>query len=138
MHFLLPLQNIQLNIMMMKIKNIGFGQHLKLYFQYVLVSIFIFIFQWIIKLSFQSERFAYILKVFAISILVFLINTLFMQFWMVIDIKKYIILNIVSSIVSLVLVSLLVIYFALDGALLAHVLYQSIVLVVTLIYVRSG
>ncbi len=105
----------------------------------VLVSIFIFIFSnELSSYLFQSERFAYILKVFAISIPVFLINTLFMAILNGHrDIKKYIILNIVSSIVSLVLVSLLVIYFALDGALLAHVLGQSIVLVVTLIYIKK-
>lgn len=105
----------------------------------VLVSIFIFIFSnELSSYLFQSERFAYILKVFAISIPVFLINTLFMAILNGHrDIKKYIILNIVSSIVSLVFVSLLIIYFALDGALLAHVLGQSIVLVVTLIYIKK-
>ncbi len=105
----------------------------------VLVSIFIFIFSnELSSYLFQSEQFAYILKVFAISIPVFLINTLFMAILNGHrDIKKYIILNIVSSIVSLVFVSLLVIYFALDGALLAHVLGQSIVLIVTLIYIKK-
>ena len=105
----------------------------------VVVSIFIFIFS--SQLSdylFQTENFAYILKVFAISIPVFLINTLLMAILNGHrDIKKYIILNIISSVVSLVFVTLLVVYFALDGALLAHVLGQSIVLIVTLIYTRK-
>ncbi len=105
----------------------------------VFVSIFIFIFSnELSNYLFQSEKFAYILEVFAITIPIFLMNTLFMAILNGHrDIKKYIILNIISSIVSLVFVSLLVIYFALDGALLAYVLGQSIVLIVTLIYIKK-
>lgn len=105
----------------------------------VLVSILILIFSnELSNYLFQSEKFAYILEVFAITIPIFLMNTLFMAILNGHrDIKKYIILNIISSIVSLVFVSLLVIYFALDGALLAYVLGQSIVLIVTLIYIKK-
>lgn len=105
----------------------------------IISSIFIFIFSnQFSNYLFKTESFSYILKVFAITIPIFLINTLFIA---IInghrDIKKYIILNIVSSIISLIFVSLLVIYFALDGALLAYVLGQSMILIVTLFYIKK-
>lgn len=105
----------------------------------ILVAILIFIFS--NKLSiylFQSDEFSYILEVFAITIPIFLMNTLFMAILNGHrDIKRYIMLNIVSSIVSLVIVSSLTIYFAFDGALLAYILGQSVVLVVTLLYIKK-
>jgi polysaccharide transporter, PST family len=105
----------------------------------IFISIAIFIFSnQFSNYLFQSEEFGYVLKVFAVTIPIFLINSLFMAILNGHrDIKKYIMLNIVSSIVSLIFVSLLVIYFALDGALLAYVLGQSIVLIVTLFYIKK-
>lgn len=105
----------------------------------ILIAILIFIFS--NKLStylFQSDEFSYILEIFAITIPIFLMNTLFMAILNGYrDIKRYITLNIVSSVVSLVIVSSLTIFFAFDGALLAYVLGQSVVLVVTLLYIKK-
>lgn len=105
----------------------------------IVISIIIFIFS--NKFSFyifHSAEYAYILQIFALTIPVYLMNTFFMS---ILNgnrnIKKYIILNIISSIVSLIIVSLLTIYYAFDGALLAYVLGQSIVFVVTLLYIKK-
>lgn len=105
----------------------------------IVIAIIIFIFS--TKLSFylfQSDGYAYILQTFAFTIPIFLINTFLMSILNGNrDIKKYIILNIVSSIVSLSIVSLLTVYFAFNGALLAYVLGQSVIFIVTLLYIKK-
>jgi polysaccharide transporter, PST family len=105
----------------------------------LLFSLFIFLFS--NKLSvyiFQSNGFAYIFEVFALVLPLFVINTLLMSILNGHkDIKRYIALNIVSSVISLLMVSALTVYLALDGALLAYVLGPSIVLVITFVFVKK-
>lgn len=105
----------------------------------LLFSLLIFIFS--DKLStylFQANNFTYILQIFALSIPFVLMNTLFMS---ILNghknIKSYITINIFSSIITVIIVSVLTIYFAFDGALLGYVLGQSIVLIVTAIYTKK-
>jgi PST family polysaccharide transporter len=87
---------------------------------------------------FQSINYAYIFKIFALTIPLFLVNTLFMS---ILNghrnVKKYISLNMVSSVISLVIVTFLTVYWRIDGALLAIILSQSLVLIVTILYVRK-
>ena len=105
----------------------------------VVVSVLVFIFS--AKLSiylFQSDEFSYVLQIFTLTIPIFLMNI----FLMAIlnghrDIKKYIVLNIVTSVVSLIVVSSLTRYFAFNGALLAYVLGQYAVMIITLLYIKK-
>ena len=86
----------------------------------------------------KSTTYSYILKILAISLPFFVLNTMLLS---ILNgqrqIKKYIILNISLSIVSLILVSILSVNYGLDGALVAYVINQSVVLFITLIVVRN-
>ncbi len=94
------------------------------------------------KLSYEilnNSDYSFIFRIFAFTIILFSLNTFFMS---VLngegEIKKYVLLNIIGSIVSSVFTSSMVIIFHLEGALLAMVINQSIVFFVTLILVRKS
>lgn len=85
-----------------------------------------------------SSQYGYVLKILAFSIPFFVLNGLLLA---ILNgqrqIKQYITLSISLSIVSLVLVAILSIFYALEGALVAYVINQSVVLLVTLFYLRK-
>lgn len=86
----------------------------------------------------SSSQYGYVLKILAFSIPFFVLNGLLLA---ILNgqrqIKQYITLSISLSIVSLVLVAILSIFYALEGALVAYVINQSVVLLVTLFYLRK-
>ncbi|MBR7889322.1 O-antigen translocase [Marinomonas sp. A79] len=91
------------------------------------------------KLSFYflgSSDYSYIFKVFSVSLPFFVFNSFLMA---IINgkkkIKEYIVLNIVSSLISLSLVSIFSYRFGLDGALLSYVTNQSLVFFIALIWI---
>ena len=86
----------------------------------------------------KSTEFSYVFKVFSISLPFFVLNS----FLLAIlngqkDIKRYILLNITLSIISLLLVCLLSYYFGVAGALIAYVTNQSVVFVITVFVVKN-
>jgi PST family polysaccharide transporter len=86
----------------------------------------------------KDNSYGYILKILAISIPFFVLNTMFLSILNGYKkIKKYIALNIALSFVSLILVVLLSINFGLDGALIAYVTNQSVVFLITLYFIRN-
>jgi len=86
----------------------------------------------------SSSQYGYVLKILAFSIPFFVLNGLLLA---ILNgqrqIKQYITLSISLSIVSLVLVAILSIFYALEGALVAYVINQSVVLLLTLFYLRK-
>jgi len=86
----------------------------------------------------KSDIYSYILKILAISLPFFVLNTMILS---ILNgqrqIKKYIILTISLSIISLILVTVLSVNYGLDGALIAYVVNQSVVFFVTLFFVRN-
>lgn len=86
----------------------------------------------------KSTEYEYVLKILAISLPFFVLNTILLS---ILNgqkqIKKYIILNILLSIVSLMLVSILSVSYGLDGALVAYVINQSIVFFISLYYLKN-
>ena len=74
--------------------------------------------------------------IFAFTIILFSFNTLFMSILNgQKEIKKYVLINIISSIFSLILTCILIIKFSLIGALYAMVLNQSIIFFITLFFI---
>ncbi|MCS0213470.1 O-antigen translocase [Vibrio alginolyticus] len=98
----------------------------------VTVSFFLFIFSE--KLSeyiFSTKNYSYVISVLAFILILFTINQLFLSILNgKKEIKKYISINISQSLYGLFSTTLLIYFFALDGALLALVTNQSIVFVI--------
>lgn len=86
----------------------------------------------------SSSQYGYVLQILAFSIPFFVLNGLLLA---ILNgqrqIKQYITLSIALSIVSLILVVCLSVFYALEGALIAYVINQSVVLFVTLFYLRK-
>jgi O-antigen/teichoic acid export membrane protein len=86
----------------------------------------------------NSYEFSYIFVIFGVSISLFVINQLLLS---VIngfkEIKLFISINITQSLYSLIITTMLVVMFGLDGALIALVTNQSVVLVVILWRIRN-
>lgn len=105
------------------------------------IVIFIMLFFFVKDISMyllQSDKYSYILQILAFSIPFFVLNTILLS---ILNgqrqIREYITLTIMLSIVSLILVVYLSIAYALEGALIAYVTNQSVVLFVTLFYLRK-
>jgi polysaccharide transporter, PST family len=86
----------------------------------------------------KSDKYSYILQILAFSIPFFVLNTILLS---ILNgqkqIREYIILTIMLGMVSLVLVTYLSVHYAVEGALIAYVANQSVVLFVTLFYLRK-
>lgn len=84
----------------------------------------------------KSDEYTNIFVIFGFSIILFALNTLLMAILNgQKEIKKYIAVNIVSSLFSLGFTSLLIVSFGLMGALYALVVNQSVIFFVTLAFV---
>ncbi len=86
----------------------------------------------------HSEEYTYVLVVLALSMPFFIFNTILLS---ILNgqkqIRHYITLNIVLSIVSLLIISILSMLYGVDGALIAYVTNQSFVFFITLFYLRK-
>ena len=88
------------------------------------------------KFFFKTEAFANVFRVFSLTLLLYVLNNLLMSILNgQQEIKRYTLVNIVSSIIGLLLTSFLLYIWGLQGALFAMVTNQSIVFFVTLILV---
>lgn len=91
---------------------------------------------YISELILKDIQYTGIFIVFSITIFLFALNTVLMSILNgQKEIKKYVLVNIVNSIVALILTSLLVLKFNIQGALYALVINQSIVFFITLVFV---
>lgn len=105
---------------------------------WILVSLLTFIFAGYLSVFlFDNDKYSYIIRIFSLSIPIYLFNGLILA---ILNghrsVKKYIAINIISSFIGLSAVSLFTIFFALDGALVAYILGQFIVLIIAFSYVR--
>lgn len=111
-----------------------------------IISLFSFVF--FVPLFFYSQDislfllknadYSYVLKIFSFSLPFFVFNTLLLSILNGYrEIKKYILLQVFLSIVSLVVVALLSVSFGLSGALIGYVINQSVVCLFTVAYLRK-
>jgi len=105
----------------------------------VIIFIALFFFsESISNLILHNSEYNFVLKIFAFSLPFFILNTFFLS---ILNgqkkIRQYTIINILLSIVSLSLVSFLSYFYGLKGALVAYVINQSVVFLITLVYLRK-
>lgn len=87
----------------------------------------------------KSDEYSSVFIIFGFTIVLFALNTLLMSILNgQKEIKKYVIVNIVSSLFSLGFTSLLIVSFGLIGALYALVVNQSVIFFVTLSFVLKA
>ncbi len=86
-----------------------------------------------------EEKYSYVFIFFGISLLLLSLNNYFISILNGFkEFRKFVTLNIITSIAGLVFTVLLVLFYHLEGALIATVSYQSVVLFVTLFYLRKS
>ncbi|PHS33602.1 MAG: hypothetical protein COA95_01120 [Methylophaga sp.] len=86
----------------------------------------------------HEDKYHYIFRIFSLTIPFFLINTLLMSILNGHkEIRKYIFLNIFSSICSLCVIPILTIYLAFEGVLLAHILGQVFITIIVFIFIKK-
>lgn len=107
---------------------------LSLIFGLILVSFSNYLSRWILL----NEQFSYVFVFFGITLSLLSLNNYFLSVLNGFkDFKKFITINIITSITGLVFTVSLVLLFELKGALIATVSYQSVILFVTLFYMRK-
>lgn len=86
----------------------------------------------------KSSEYSFVLKLFAFTLPFFVLNTMLLSILNGNkEIKKYIVINILLSLISLILVVILSINFGINGALIAYVINQSVVFFITIIFLRN-
>lgn len=86
----------------------------------------------------RSGAYAYVLVVFGFTIVLFVLNNLLLSILNGLhEIRTYITINVIQSVCALVLTTTLVVAFQLDGALIALVTNQSVVLLIVLWMLRK-
>lgn len=105
------------------------------------ILVFIFLFFYSNEISnylLKSEDYGFVLKIFAFTLPLFILNTILLSILNGHkEIKKYIVINILLSLISLILVGILSINFGINGALVAYVTNQSVIFFITIIFVRN-
>lgn len=103
----------------------------------LIVSIFLFGFsQYLSELILKDVQYRSVFVIFGLTVFLFALNTVLMSILNgQKEIKKYVLVNIASSIFSLVFTSFLIIQLNLIGALYALVVNQSVIFFVTLLFV---
>jgi PST family polysaccharide transporter len=86
----------------------------------------------------KTTKYSYVLRILSISLPFFLLNTILLSILNgQREIKKFISLNILLSIMSLLIVGALSYFYGLKGALIAYVTNQSIVLFISIVLLRN-
>lgn len=108
-------------------------------FSSVLMSIVLIFYSNYISIRvFNSTEYSYVFTVFGFTLTLFTINQLLLSILNGLkEIKKYITINIIQSIYSLFFTTVLIIYYQLDGALVAMVTNQSVVFIIVLYKLRG-
>lgn len=101
----------------------------------IVTSILVIIFSQTIALWFlKDEKFRLVFIWFAVTLILYIFNTLLLAILNgKKEIRRYVISNIVGSIVSLIITSLMAVFFGLKGALIALVIYPSFSFFITII-----
>ena len=85
----------------------------------------------------KSENYSYIIVIFGFTVALFVINSLLLSILNGLkEIKSWISINIIQSIYSLIFTSTLIVFFGLEGALLALVTNQSVIFLIVLWMLR--
>lgn len=86
----------------------------------------------------KSENYTYIFVTFGFTIVLFVINNLLLSILNGLkEIKTWVMINILQSVYSLIFTTLLIVWLGLDGALIAMVTNQSVILVIVLWMLRK-
>ncbi|MEQ4709727.1 O-antigen translocase [Providencia huaxiensis] len=104
-----------------------------------LVSLILFNFSsYLSQKLFKNSDFSYVFIIFGITIILYALNQLLLSILNGLkEIKTFISINIIQSIYSLIITSLLIIIASLDGALIAMVTNQSIIFIVILFKLKN-
>lgn len=90
------------------------------------------------KIILLNEDYYYIFILFGISLFFLSINNFFISVLNGFkEFRKFVIINIITSIIGLVFTIVLVFLFSINGALIANVTYQSVVVIFTIFYIRK-
>ena len=110
------------------------------FYSSLVVSVIIILFSKYASLQvLKSENYSYIFVIFGITIILFVINNLLLSILNGLkEIKAWVMINIIQSFYSLVFTSLLIIFLGIDGALIALVTNQSVILVVVIWMLRNN
>lgn len=94
---------------------------------------------WLASILLGSQEFAYLFIVFALTIILFVLNTILLSTLNGLkDIVSYIKINIIQSLSSVIFTSILIIFWDLKGAMFALVTNQSLVFIIALFMVRKS
>ena len=86
----------------------------------------------------KSEDYSYIFVIFGFTIVLFVINSLLLSILNGLkEVKTWIMVNIIQSVYSLIFTTLLIVWLGLDGALIAFVTNQSVILLIVLWMLRK-
>lgn len=108
---------------------------LSLFFGLVLMTFSGYLTKWILL----DERFSFVFILFGITLTLLSVNNFFLSVLNGFkDYKRFVTINIITSLAGLAFSVILVLLFGLVGALTATVSYQSIVLFITLFYLRKS
>lgn len=109
-------------------------------FSSIIMSLLIFVFnETLANYLLNDIKYSYVFKIFSISLVFFSFNNLLTSILNGSkEIKKLIIINILSTIVGAIFTSLLIYYYKVDGALISLVTYQSISLIITILFVLKS
>lgn len=106
----------------------------------VVVSLILFVFSEKLSIIFFSQpRFYFVFAIFALTLVFFSINQLLLNVISGLgDVKSYTLINIIQSIYSLIFTTALIVFFNINGALIAMVTNQSVVLIFVLWKLRNN
>lgn len=106
-----------------------------LFFGLTLILLSSQISQWVLL----DHKYYYVFIYFGVSLLFLSINNFLLSILNGFqDFKKFVIINIITSVIGLIFTIILVIAFQLKGALIATVTYQSVVFFVTIFFLRKA
>jgi O-antigen/teichoic acid export membrane protein len=109
------------------------------FFSSLVVGAGIVIFSQYVSLHFlRSEDYSYIFVIFGFTIVLFVVNSLLLSILNGLkEVKTWVIINVIQSVYSLIFTTLLIVWLGLEGALIALVTNQSVVLLIVLWMLRK-
>ncbi|WP_369920479.1 O-antigen translocase [Marinomonas polaris] len=111
---------------------------LMLAINFILFLLFFFFSEFFSLLLFSNKNYSYIVEILSVSQIFSGINVFFLSIANgKKKVKKYIVVNILSSFVSLFLVVGLSYYFSVDGVMVAYTISQSVVLIITILILKN-
>ena len=114
------------------------GLKITLFFSLFFGFILILLSSQISQLVLLDDKYYYVFIYFGLSLLFLSVNNFLLSILNGFkDFRKYVIINIITSIIGLIFTVILVVAFHLKGALIATVTYQSVVLFVTIYLLRK-